>query len=56
MKYYVEYYTWNSVGTKQPGWGIVGFAFRDQITDETIKKQLVPNYQDNFQVTNIVKL
>lgn len=56
MKYFVEYITWNSVGTKTNHWGIVEFAFRKEITKKSIRLQLVPDYEKRFRVVNMVKL
>ena len=56
MKYFVEYFTWDRAGNNKHGWGVVEFAFRRDITKDSIKAQLVPDYEKNFHVDNIVKL
>ena len=56
MKYFVEYYTWKRTGSKSNEWGIVEFAFRSEISRESIRGQLVPEFRGTIHVTNMVKL
>jgi len=56
MKFYVEYYSDHRGYSMKRGWGIVEFAFRDEITKESIQEQLIPSYINNFHVSQMVKL
>ena len=56
MKYYVDFYTYNRAGSKTLDWGIVEFNFRSEISKDSIRERLVPDYEKNFRVVNMVKL
>lgn len=55
MKYFVEYRTWSISGAARTEWDIIEFAFRSQITKDSIKMQLV-GLKGKCHILQIVKL